>query len=241
MAEQQRISCLIVDDDPLALTILSKYVSRVQFLKLEACCKNAFEALDAINAVNLPVIFLDIRMPELSGLELARIINDDAIIVFTSAYGEYAVESFKVNAVDFLLKPVSEDDFQCSALRAKERYELYKRKISGDYFSWIYARSGYKQVRIAYDEILCFEGIGDYVNIWTSGRKEVLRVNRSLGNLEDDLPESRFMRVHRSYIIALDKIKMIERNRVILQNGLKITISDSYKDNFRNYIGELRS
>ena len=166
--------------------------------------------------------------------------GEDVKIIFTTAFSKYAVDGFKVNAIDYLLKPFSFDGLLKASNKAKEWFAL---KDSGnnsvqntEEVSIIFVKSEYKQVRIVLDDIFCFEGLKDYVKIWTKGRTKPVMTLMSLKSLEEMLPATKFMRIHRSYIISLDKIHQVERNDVLLINNVHVTVSDPYKSKFSNYL-----
>jgi DNA-binding LytR/AlgR family response regulator len=233
------ISCLIIDDEPLALELLESYISRIPYLKLVGKCQSALEALDIMNTVKIDLLFLDIQMPELSGIELSRVVGNDVRIVFTSAYSSYAVEGFKVNAIDYLLKPFDFDAFRRSSHKAKEWFDIKNPVLQGkpdESENIIFIKSGYKQVKIDLVNVYCFEGLKDYVKIWIAGKHEPLMTLMSLKALEESLPPGRFMRIHRSFIISLDKIRLVERNKVQLTNNISVTISDPYREEFNHFL-----
>jgi len=234
-----KISCLIVDDEPLALDILEKYICKTPFLILQGRCRSAFEALNRKDLTKTDMLFLDIQMPELTGLELSRILGDEVRIVFTSAYSKYAVEGFKVNALDYLLKPFSYEEFLRAAHKLREWFELKNswNKLNGEEDDKnIIVRSEYKQVKIRLKDVYCFEGQKDYVKIWVKGRCMPLTTIMSLKSLEILLPSSMFMRIHRSFIISLNMIKLVERNQVLLLNDVYITIAEPYRLRFRHFM-----
>lgn len=236
----QKITCLIVDDEPLALDLLERYVRRISFLELKGRCFSAFEALDLMSNVKVDLIYLDIQMPELTGIEFSRILGEDVKIIFTTAFSKYAIDGFKVNAIDYLLKPFSFEVFLKASNKAKEWFDLkdpLKNSVLDDEdASIIFVKSEYKQIRIVLDDIFCFEGLKDYVKIWTKGRTKPVMTLMSLKSLEGMLPETKFMRIHRSYIISLDKIHQVERNNVLLSNNIQVTVSDPYKAKFNGYL-----
>jgi DNA-binding LytR/AlgR family response regulator len=236
----QKINCLIVDDEPLALDLLERYILRISFLDLKGRCYSAFEALDILGSVNIDLIFLDIQMPELTGLEFSRILGEDVKIIFTTAFSKYAIDGFRVNAIDYLLKPFSFEVFLKASNKAKEWFDLKDPRTNSvrntENTGIIFVKSEYKQVRIVLDDIFCFEGLKDYVKIWTKGRTKPVMTLMSLKSLEEMLPATKFMRIHRSYIISLDKIHQVERNDVLLINNVHVTVSDPYRSKFNSYL-----
>jgi DNA-binding LytR/AlgR family response regulator len=236
----QKINCLIVDDEPLALDLLERYIQRISFLDLKGRCYSAFEALEILGNVKIDLIFLDIQMPELTGMEFSRILGEDVKIIFTTAFSKYAVDGFKVNAIDYLLKPFSFDGFLKASNKAREWFDLKDSRNNPvqntEEVRIIFVKSEYKQVRIVLDDIYCFEGLKDYVKIWTKGRNKPVMTLMSLKSLEEMLPGTKFMRIHRSFIISLDKIHQVERNDVLLINNVHVTVSDPYRSKFNNYL-----
>jgi DNA-binding LytR/AlgR family response regulator len=234
-----KISCLIVDDEPLAIHLLNRYISQTAFLHCEAKCSSAIEAMGILNNTKIDLIFMDIQMPELNGMEFSRTLSKDIRVIFTTAFDDYALEGFKVNALDYLLKPFNYEEFLIAASKAKEWYELVQSKqlaVAEDTYNFIFVKSEYKQVKIDLSEVLYFEGLKDYVKIWLKGVPKAILTIMSLKSLESQLPTSKFMRVHRSFIIALDKIQVVERGQVIMQNSVHVKIADQYKEKFQSFV-----
>jgi len=214
------IRCLIVDDEPLAVNLLEQYVLQVPFLSLSGKCYNAMEALLFLHKEEVDLIFLDINMPKLSGLEMAGSLSAH-MIIFTTAYSQHAVESYEKNAVDYLLKPITFDRFVRSVNKA---YNLYKK----DNEPVFYIKSGKTIIKINMDDVLFIEGLKDYVTIYTAGNKHV--VYKRMKELEDSLPGN-FSRVHNSFIVNRDHIEKIEQNQVFIA-AQSIPISDKYREGF---------
>lgn len=234
-----KISCLIVDDEPLALDLLEKYILKTPFLDFQHRCSSAIEALEILNSIKIDLLFLDIQMPELSGIEFSRMAGNEMKIIFTTAFSEYAIEGYKVNALDYLLKPFNYEEFLRAVIKAKEWFELKKTQHSSlnvNENNFIFVKSEYKQVKINLNEVLYFEGLKDYVKIWIKGQPKPVMTLMSLKSLEEVLPASKFMRIHRSFIIALDKIQMVERSQVIMNANIRISIADQYKEKFQEFI-----
>ena len=215
------LNCLIVDDEPLALELLESYVSRTPFLHLVDRCDSAIKALSVIEETPVDLIFLDIQMPELNGLELSRLVGNKVKIIFTTAFEQYAIEGFRVDALAYLLKPFNYSEFLRAATKA-----LRTRPAPES----IFVKSDYKLVQVQLKDILYIEGLKDYIRIQTEDGQGFLTL-MSMKSIEDFLPADTFVRVHRSYIINMNKIKTIERNRIIF-GKVYIPISDSYKDRF---------
>lgn len=226
-----KLSCIIVDDEPLALNLLEKYISRTDFLHLEARCKNAIQAKAVLDKMKIDVVFLDIHMPDINGIELSKTINKDTRIIFTTAFTQYAVQGYKVNALDYLVKPFNYEEFSEAAVKAKEWFDFFHAQDEPEK-EFIFVRSEYRQVKIMLDEVLYFEGLKDYVKIWIKDNPRPILSLLSLKTLEEKLPSSKFMRIHRSFIISFDKIKQIKKNE-IHTGDIHIPIARQYKDAFR--------
>lgn len=230
------LNCLIVDDEPLALDLLEAYVKRTPFLNLKGKCSNALEVLQVLKEQEVDLIFLDIQMPELSGLELSRLIDNRIKIIFTTAFEQYALEGFKVDALDYLLKPISYPEFLKATNKALQWFEMSRNTSSkiieeGDD---IFVKSDYKLVKLQLHKIQYIEGLKDYVKIYVDDRPQPVVALLSMKMFEEMLPSS-FIRVHRSFIVNLDKITVIERNRIVFGKTY-IPVSDSYKDKFLEFI-----
>lgn len=229
------INCIIVDDEPLALDLLESYIKKTPFLHLVSRCTNAFEAIEQINNNPVDLIFLDIHMPELSGLEFSRTLSKEHRVIFTTAYEKYALEGFKVDALDYLLKPFNYEEFLKAANKAAEWFEKTKATANTPPLPYIYVKSEYKLIKINLDHILYIEGLKDYVKIFTVDKDKPVLTLMSLKLLEQQLPHEIFMRIHRSYIINLNYIEQVERNQVVIKNT-RISIADIYKESFLRHI-----
>ncbi|MCM1138090.1 MAG: LytTR family DNA-binding domain-containing protein [Muribaculum sp.] len=235
------LRCCVVDDEPLASGLIASYISKTPFMELVGEYSSPKDAISTILDGDVDLVFLDINMPQLNGIEFAKIIPPTVRIVFTTAYDNYAVEGFRVNALDYLLKPISYDEFLAAGNRALQWAELNNQQLDTDQPSkspeHIIVKSEYKLVQIAIKDILYIEGLKDYVKIYTEGAEKSIMTLISMKALEHSLPSSRFMRVHRSYIVNLSKIRIIERNRIVF-GKVAIPISESYKQVFSDYISQ---
>ncbi len=233
------LRCCVVDDEPLASGLIASYISKTPFMELAGEFSSPKDAISIILDGDVDVIFLDINMPQLNGIEFAKIIPPSVRVIFTTAYDNYAIEGFRVNALDYLLKPISYDEFLAAGNRALQWAELNNRKQdSGQIESdpdYIIVKSEYKLIQIRIKDILYIEGLKDYVKIYTEGSEKSIMTLISMKALEHTLPDNKFMRVHRSYIVNLSKIKVIERNRIIF-GKTAIPVSESYKQTFADYI-----
>ncbi|PKP02157.1 MAG: DNA-binding response regulator [Bacteroidetes bacterium HGW-Bacteroidetes-6] len=230
-----KIKCLAIDDEPFALKQLVDYIQKTPFLELAEKCSSAFEALEKLTEGNIDLIFVDINMPGMSGMELVKSLPPDIMVVFTTAYSEYAVESYKVSAVDYLLKPISYEDFLRSANKAMQHFIKKPNTNEKQHDDHFFVKSDGKTIKIVLSEIDFIESMSEYVKIFLGENKVVISL-MSMKSLEASLPSDRFMRVHRSYIVNLDKIATIERNRIVFYNNTYIPVSDQYKDEFKKFI-----
>ena len=227
-----KINCVVVDDEPLALKLIESYVEKTPFLNLVAKCRNAIEAIEVIEKEDVDLLFLDIQMPNLNGLELSRMVKNDVKLIFTTAFEKYAIEGYKVNALDYLLKPFDYDEFLVASLKAKTQVSKVKETISEDY---ILVKSDYKVQQIDLRDILYIEGIKDYIKIHRTNNQSVVKSLMSMKAVEEKLPSSIFMRVHRSFIVNLNQIKTIEKSRIIFDK-VYIPVSDKYKNEFQVFL-----
>lgn len=238
------IRCIAVDDEPLALGLISSYIEKTPYLNLVAKCSSAFEAIEVLDNNTIDLIFLDINMPDLTGIEFSKTLPSATKIIFTTAYEEYALEGFKVNALDYLLKPFNYEEFLKASLKAKDYFQLIQKAdeaqnpIPAEQISfkqeYLFVKSEYKLRKIYTDKVLYIEGLKDYVKIFTED--EMVMCLSSLKGFEKKLPEG-FMRVHRSYIINLERIEVIERGRIVF-GDVYIPISDQYKSKFQDFLGQ---
>lgn len=231
------IRCLLVDDEPLALDLLEGYVTKTPFLELAGRCSSAFQAMEILEEQKVDLIFLDIQMPGLTGLEFSRTLQEGPKVVFTTAFEQYAIEGFKVDALDYLLKPISYPEFLNAVNKAKRWFDHIELPVSHEARTSIFVKTDYKLVQIELSNILYIEGLKDYVKIYQEGAQKPVLSLMSMKVLEENLPDSRFMRVHRSFIVNLDKITTIERNRIVFGNEY-IPISDNYKEKFQKFVNE---
>jgi DNA-binding LytR/AlgR family response regulator len=232
-----KLRTIAIDDEPLALRLVSDYISKTPFLELSGAFDNPLDAIDFLSSSAIDLIFVDIQMPDLSGIEFARSLEDAPKIVFTTAYEKYALEGFKLSAIDYLLKPFSYEEFLKAAGKARKQSELEANSLPSIEANnqFLFLKSEYKIRRINFNDILYIEGLKDYIKVYTVGEeKPVLSLN-SIKSLEQKLPEEKFMRVHRSFIVNLDRIDTIERSRIIF-GKIYIPVSDQYKDKFQDYL-----
>ena len=240
------LRCIAVDDEPLALGLVAAFVEKTPFLTLTGRYSSAVEALQVIHQQDIDIIFLDIQMPDLTGIELARLIEKAGVpgprIIFTTAFNQYALDGFKVDALDYLLKPFNYEEFLRAATRAKTYVELLQKAASGNNTvetkdEYLFLKVEYQLVRIPYDDLLYMEGLKDYVKVHLKSDSKPILSLTSLKALEEKLPSSKFMRVHRSFIVNLDKIGAITRNTIQIGN-ITIPVSDQYKEPFSQFLSK---
>ena len=235
------MKCIIIDDEPLAVDLLKDFVSKVESLELVNTFNNAIDAISAINKTEVDLIFLDIEMPHFTGIDFINAIDVKPLIIFTTAYSNYAVEGFDFGAVDYLIKPIPFNRFLKAVVRAEHIFsptETIHPQVSTvpaeESNNFMFVRAEYENVKINYTDILFVEGLKDYVKIYTTDGKYVLTL-MSLIKLENSLASKGFSRIHRSYIINLEHIKSIQKNKVIIADR-RLPISESYKIPFFNKI-----
>ncbi|MGK7389099.1 MAG: LytR/AlgR family response regulator transcription factor [Candidatus Cyclobacteriaceae bacterium M2_1C_046] len=217
------MKAIAIDDEPIALEIVKSHASKVPFLDLKAEFTDAFEALEYLQKEDIDLIFLDIKMPDISGIEFFNSLSNKPLLIFTTAYSEHAVTSFEMDAVDYLLKPFSLARFLKACNKA---YELYNFRNSTEVADHLYVKSGYEQFKVAYEDILYLEASGNYVTFVLKDKKILSR--STFLEAINLLPTNKYVRVHRSYIISIDKIEKIERNQVII-NNIKVPVSEAYR------------
>ena len=233
VTKNMKLKCAIIDDEPLALGLIESYVKKSDFLKLEGSYASAVEAMSQLTKHPVDLLFLDIQMPELSGMEFSRMLPSTTRIVFTTAFEQYALDGYRVNALDYLLKPISYTSFLEAARKALQWFELMHRQF--DERESIFVKSDYKLVQIELRNILYIEGLKDYIKIYEEGAAKPILSLMSMKSMEEQLPASRFMRVHRSYIVQKDKIRVIDRGRIVFGKTY-IPVSDSYKQAFQDFL-----
>lgn len=244
------INCIAVDDEPLALGLVCAFIEQTPFLNLIGRYSSAVEALVGLQDQKVDLIFLDIQMPNLNGMELARVLDSRGVnkprIIFTTAYNQFAIEGYRVDALDYLLKPFNYEEFLHASNKALSYFELVNRSNNAatttaaepaEEEEYLFLKIEYQLVRIALNEIMYIEGLKDYVKIYLQDKEKPLLSLTSLKALEEKLPSKRFMRVHRSFIVSLNKINSITRNA--LQIGkVNITVGDQYKEAFGVFLSK---
>lgn len=227
------IRCLAIDDEPLALQQIAAYINKVPFLELAGQCQSALEARQFLTEDRVDAIFCDINMPDLNGMDFVKSLTAPPLVVFTTAYSEYAIEGFKVNAVDYLLKPFGMQDFMRAANRLQERLSVPAATVETD--DTLFLKTDYRIIKVNIPDIRYVEAMSEYLKVWLEGEAKPIITLLSMKKMEERLPAN-FMRIHRSYIINLDKIQEVNKNRVIMDANTYLPIGDLYKEAFQTYL-----
>ncbi len=230
------LKCAIIDDEPLAAGLLKSYAEKTPFLHLIGTFGSAVEAMKELREHPVQLLFLDIQMPELSGIEFAKILPQETKIIFTTAFQQYAIEGYKVSALDYLMKPISYEEFLRAANKALDWFTVSQKQQACADDRFMYVKSDYKLVRISLDDILYIEGLKDYVRIHLADDTKIMSL-MSMKKLEDYLPRPEFMRTHRSYIVHMSLVQQIDRFRIVFGQDY-IPISESYKDEVQQYFDQ---
>ncbi len=231
-----KINCLIVDDEPLARDLLKDYVGKVQVLGLTGCCSNALEAMDLLRQKQVDLIFLDIQMPEITGINMLKVLKNRPMTILTTAYSDYALESYELDVVDYLLKPITLERFLMAVDKAVQRMAVKRQEPmaqEGQDPGFVFIKDGTKLVKVMVEDILYVEGLKDYVTLYTRHQK-IVTLQR-LKSLEDILPPDQFIRIHHSYIVAIKAIDSIQKGEVLI-GQTRLPVSDSYKKAFKERI-----
>jgi len=234
------IRCLAVDDEAYASDIIASFISKTPFLEVVGTTTDAFEALNLVQNGLVDLVFLDIQMPELTGIQFMKICGDKCKVILTTAYPEYALDGFEFDVVDYLLKPISYERFYKAAQKAQQtispaQVEIINPPLPGSDFIFIKGDTKNKFIKVNYNEILYIEGLKNYVSVYTANQRII--TYQSLRELETQLPHPPFYRVHKSYIISLEKIKMVDGNTLYI-NEQSIPIGDTYREGFFKVIRE---
>jgi two-component system LytT family response regulator len=229
------IKCIAIDDEPMALEKLENYISKVPYLELVAACSNPCDAMQVMAENRIDALFIDINMPDINGMDFIKALPDPPMVVFITAYSEFAAESYKVRAVDYLLKPYSFVDFQRAAEYVRMRYEdmQQENRVADDL---IFLKVDYRFVRVSLRDIVYIEGMNEYLKVYLKSGDPLL-VHTTFKQMNGHLPEN-FRQVHRSYVVNVNHVVEVERSTVLLEGGKRISISESNKDAFMSYIGK---
>lgn len=231
------IRCVAIDDEPLALGKMSDYISKTPFLELAGTFRSALESISMISDDYIDLLFIDINMPDLNGLDFVRSLKDRPKVIFTTAFSEYAFEGFKVNALDYLLKPIGYNDFLKSANKARKYFDsiIPADKTETRNREFLFIKADYRINKISFRDIIYIEGMREYVRIHLTGGRSLMPLY-SLRVLEEQLPSEMFMRVHRSYIVNLEKISSVEHNRIVFDGKVFIPVSEQYREGFQKFL-----
>ena len=238
----KKISCVIIDDEPLAVKLIENYIRKTPFLGHMASFTDSIAASVQLGELRPDIVFLDIQMPDMDGMELARLLPSDTRIIFTTAFRDYAIDSYEVAAIDYLLKPIRYDKFLRAAQKAKERFEMQENKrlgadtqATGKKEEIFLKKDGGFQ-RVALDRIILIEGMKDYVKVFIEGEKYPVVTHLTMKGIEETLPSDRFMRVSRSHIVALRHIRSVDRNMCIYIGDTMLKVTDMYKATFESFL-----
>ena len=227
-----KMNCIAVDDEPLALKLLADNIGKVAYLNLVATCSNAFEAMYALQENKIDLIFIDIQMPGLTGLQYIATLENKPLVIFITAYKQYALESYDLAVVDYLVKPVSLERFIRACNRAKELHDLKTTKsitpepLLQEYF---FVNSDYSQIKVMFNDIVWMEGLRDYVKIYLKNSNKPLIIRSSLKSIEEQLPSNKFIRIHKSYLISVESIIAIRKNSVFIKDK-ELPVGDTYRE-----------
>lgn len=226
------MNCIAIDDEPLALALLQDNIGKVPFLNLVASCNNAFEAMETMQHQSVDLVFIDIQMPGLTGLQFISSLEKKPLVIFITAYKQYAVDSYELDVVDYLVKPVLLERFVKACHRAKELFELKSSKRetpSTLQRSHFFVNANYGQVKIRFDDIIWMKGYGDYIKFYQKNAEHPLVVRTSFKELERELPLNRFIRIHKSYAVAIAEITAIRKNSIFLGDK-ELSVGETYRD-----------
>lgn len=231
------LKCVVIDDEPLAISVIEQHIAQTSFLELAAKFTHPVKAFEYLSENEVDLLFIDIQMPDLSGMDLAKRLKNPPALIFTTAFDQYAIEGFRVDAIDYLLKPIDYPEFMRAVAKAREWIGLTRGRESNVRASkeFLFIKSEYKIVRIEFSDIRYIQGMSEYVRIVLTHGKPVMSL-LSLKSLEAQLPVDRFMRVHKSYIVNLQKINVIERMEIVYDDGTVIPVSPQYKARFQEFL-----
>lgn len=233
-----KLNCVIIEDEPLARNLITEYVKKVPSLNLLNAFSNPLEALEALRTLSVDILFLDVQMPEITGISLLKVLKKRPLVVLTTAYSEYALEGYELDVADYLLKPITFERFLKSVDKIMQRLEADPKPVitaSETVASpaFVFVKDGTKLVKVRLDEILYVEGLKDYVTIHTTSQK--ITTLQRMKALEEQLPADKFIRIHNSYIVALDAIDVIQKNEVLI-GSVSLPIGDTYRKSFKEFV-----
>lgn len=228
------INCVLIDDEPLALQLLEDFVNKTPYLKLAGKFEEPLQALPLLESMDVDLLFLDIKMPDISGIDFFKSLTTKPEVIFTTAYSEFAIDGFELKAMDYLLKPVSFEKFLSACNRVKEYLELKNNKPGRDK-DYFFINASHKLHKVFYDDILYLEGLKDYTKIHLTSSQAPLVILHNLKYFEDLLEHTEFIRIHRSYIVSIRKVATASRKSVTIQSK-ELPVSDNYRDGFFSII-----
>ena len=223
------IKCIIVDDEPLARDVIESFVAKVPYLELVASCANAFEASDALQKNSVDLMFLDIQMPDITGLKFLETLENPPLVIFTTAYSEHALEGFEKNAIDYLLKPIAPERFLKAVSKAKELFDLKNSQPAETERDFMFIKAEYQTVKVKFEDILYIEGLKDYVKIYT--KNAMLMTHLNIKGILEKLPQNQFIRIHKSYVVSIPNVEKIDRIRIVYGDKY-VPIGEAYKEQF---------
>lgn len=232
------MQCIAVDDEPLSLTLLQDNISKVPFLHLVAACTDAFEAMNALQSHSIDLVFIDIQMPGLTGLQFIGSLEHKPLVIFVTAYKQYAVESYDLAVVDYLVKPVPLERFIRACNRALEIHELKsirQQSPVAETLEFFFVQADYSQVKVVYDDIRWLEGLGDYIKIFLKSAPKPLVVRSSLKVLMFELPANKFIRIHKSYAVAIQAITAVRKNSIFLQEK-ELPLGETFREGIEKLV-----
>jgi len=241
------MKCIIIDDEPLAIDVLMDYCQKLDFVELEGTFTNPLEAISMIKEKKIDLIFCDIEMPQINGIDFITSLDNTPMFIFTTAYSQYAVEGFNLNAIDYLVKPIPYNRFIKAISRAKEIMAYKKTTVNDNVFpshgeaaipapKYIFVKAEYESVKIELDDIEYIQGLKDYLKIHVSGTNKAILTLMSFKEILDRLPNHQFLRVHKSFVVNISCIRTVQRNRIVI-NDMRIPIGESYKSSFFHQLG----
>jgi len=240
------VKCIIIDDEPLAIDVLKTYCEKLPFLNLRGCYTSALDAIVAIKEQKIDLIFSDIEMPQINGIEFINSLDNKPLFIFTTAYSQYAIEGFELNAIDYLVKPIPYQRFIKAVTRAKELMSLREQKVVERVFpstgepthshNFLFVKSEYETIRIGTENIKYIQGLKDYLKIHVEGTNKPVLTIMSFRDILEKLPKGQFIRVHKSFVVNVSYIKAIQRNRVLIDD-IRIPVGEFYKNDFFTRLG----
>ncbi|WP_445958052.1 LytR/AlgR family response regulator transcription factor [Yeosuana sp.] len=240
------MKCIIIDDEPLAIDVIESYINQIGGLEIVAKCTNPLEAITLLNKHKVDLIFLDIEMPNLTGIDLVKALDNIPQFIFTTAYPQYALDGFNLNATDYLVKPIPFHRFLKAISRAKEKYELEKNNVSNvfpagiqqinAFDDFIFVKSEYEKIKINMDTIKYIQGLKDYIRIYSTATNKAILTLSSFKDIMDKLPSSQFIRIHRSYVVNIGFIDALQKTKVVIDK-IRIPIGETYKEDVMKRLG----